>query len=113
MLGYSLAEGTPKGWADFSDLARARLTIEERGSLAFAALKALSTTSAEMTAAAVLGSAGMPLPAFLGGMTDARDWANFAARDELKAYCLAAFEAMTAADQSAFFSHLSNIEVAA
>lgn len=113
MLGFALAESSPHGWRSFADVAAARLSLEERGSLAFAALHSMSSTSAEMTAAAALTAAGAPLPAFLGDMTDARDWASLATRDELRAYCLAAFEAMDAQDQAAFYQHISKIEVAA
>lgn len=47
---------------------------------------------------------GGPLPAFGGVMSAARDWARWASRVELKAYTLAAFEAMTGPDQDAFLS---------
>ncbi len=113
MLGFALTENCPHGWRSFADVAATRMTLEERGSLAFAALHSMSSASAEMTAAAALAAAGAPLPAFLGDMTDARDWASLATRDELRAYCLAAFEAMDPQDQAAFFQHISKIEVAA
>ncbi|TJZ91613.1 hypothetical protein FA743_10985 [Paracoccus gahaiensis] len=45
---------------------------------------------------------GGPLPAFGGVMATARDWASWATRAELKAYCFATFEAMNAQDQAAF-----------
>ena len=68
---------------------------------------------AAIRTAASIGSAGAPLPPFLGGMDEARSWASYASRFELKAYALASFEAMSAKDQAAFFQHISEMEVAA
>lgn len=113
MLGFALTLGTGAGWADFSTLARLRMTETERGALAYATLSALDRDKAEAIVAEFMGAAGEPLPAFLGGMDDARDWASLAARPELKAYALAAFEAMSARDQAAFFRHISEMEIAA
>lgn len=113
VLGYCLTSDTPEGWRDFSRLAAARLTVPERGRLAFACLQSLHPELATMTAAAALGAQGDPGPAFLGGMDDARSWAAWASRGELKAYALAAFEAMSARDQAAFYQHISTLEVAA
>ena len=66
-----------------------------------------------MTAAASIGAAGAPLPPFLCGMDEARAWASFATSSEVKAYALAAFEAMRPKDQAAFFRLISEMEVAA
>jgi len=41
MLGYVLLSDTPEAWAGLSVVLLARLTVEERGKLAFAALRAL------------------------------------------------------------------------
>lgn len=113
MLGYCLTVEAPTAWHGFSFVAAARLSRFERVSLAFAALNAVDADDAEMTAAAVIGSAGDPLPCFLGGMEDARIWASWASRSELKAYALACFEAMTPKDQAAFFRHIGSVEVKA
>ena len=113
MLGYTLTLGTPEAWGGFSVVARARLTACERAGLAVAALGSLSEQEAIAAAASLLGAAGDPLPPFLGGMEDARTWANWATVNELKAYALAAFEAMPPSDQAAFFQHISTLEVAA
>ena len=66
-----------------------------------------------MTAAASIGSAGAPLPPFLGAMDEARFWASYASRSELKAYALASFEALSAKDKAAFFQHLNLKDAAA
>jgi hypothetical protein len=113
MLGYCLTLGTADAWSDFSQVVAARLLEIECASLVFAALQALKPSSAELTAAAAIGAAGAPLPSFLGGMDEARFWASYATRAERKAIALAAFEAMTSADQAAFFQHISEVEVAA
>ena len=48
----------------------------------------------------------MPPAPFLGIMPSARFWADWASVSELKAYCLASFERLSAADQSAFLAHV-------
>lgn len=113
MLGYCLTLGTADAWSGFSFVAAVRLSETERAALAFSALNSLELDHAEMTAAASIGTAGAPLPPFLGGMDEARFWASYASRSELKAYALASFEAMSAKDQAAFFRHISEMEVAA
>lgn len=113
MLGYCLTLGTPDAWCGFKVAAAARLSDAERAALAFSCLNALEDQHAHMTAAAAMGSAGVPLPAMLGGMEEARSWAACATRQELKAFALAAFEAMNAADQAAFFQHIREMEIAA
>lgn len=112
-LGYALTLGTFDAWAGFTAVAAARMSDTERASLAFAALNSLDLDQAEMVAAAVIRPIGTPLPAFLGGMDDARWWADHASRSELKAYALAAHDAMNAQDQAAFFQHIREVEIAA
>jgi len=113
MLGYCLTLDTPEAWSGFCVVASVRLTVAERVSLAVSALSSLEPGHAEMTAAGVIGAAGVPLPPFLGGMDRARFWASCASRSELKAYALASFEAMPPKDRAAFFRHISKMEVAA
>lgn len=113
VLGYCLVLGDPDAWGGFSVVARARMTHEERAALVVAALGSLPYQHALETVATVFGAAGDPLPPFLGGMEDARHWAGWASPNELKAYALAAFEAMPTQDRAAFFRHISTIEVTA
>lgn len=113
MLGYCLTLGTTNGWADFSYIAAVRLSETERAVLATAALNSLKTVDAITTAAAAIGSVGGPLPAFLGGMSDARFWSSIGTRSELKAYALAAYEAMNTKDQVAFFQHINEEDISA
>jgi hypothetical protein len=111
MLGYCLTLGTARAWSGFSAVAATRMTEEERVALAFAALQSLPPQLAELAARAALQAAGAPVPAFLNEMSTARTWANAATTAELKAYTLAGFEAMSAADQAAFFKHISEVEI--
>ena len=113
MIGYCLTLETADAWSGFSYVAAARLSTEERAALAFAALRSLTPSHAEITARAALEAAGAPIPAFLGQMNEARSWAAFASRAELKCYAAAAFEAMSDRDQAAFFRHISKAELAA
>ncbi|WP_417210003.1 hypothetical protein [Antarctobacter sp.] len=113
MLGYTLTLGGAEAWSGFSDVAAARLSTEERAALAYAALRSLHPDHAELTARAAIHAAGAPIPAFLGQMVEARSWAAFASRAELKCYAAAAFEAMSDGDQAAFFRHISEVELAA
>lgn len=113
MLGYCLTLGTADAWSGFSFVAAERLSETERAALAFSTLNSLELDHAEMTAVAVLGLANGPIPSLLGGMDEARFWASCAARSELKAHALAAYEAMTSTDQAAFIRHITSREVAA
>jgi len=112
MLGYCLTDGSADAWSSFGYVAAVRLSVMERVALAFSALSSLDLDIAELTAAASIGSAGAPLPPFLGGIEEARSWASIANRSELKTHALAAYEAMTTRDQIAFFQHLREMEVA-
>ena len=50
--------------------------------------------------------AGMPIAPFDGIMEEAAFWADFATRQELKAYCLACYRSMSASDQAAFLAYV-------
>ena len=112
-LGYALTVADSFAWDGFAKLATLRLAPEERAALAYATLHSLAPKHAELTAAAALASACDPLPPYLGGMHDARSWSNDATLRELKAYALAAYEAMPTRDQMAFLKHISEVEIAA
>ena len=113
MIGYTLTLGDADAWAGFTTVARARLTIEERAALAWAALRSLDTPEqSERVAESVLSFGDYPLPTFLNPMNDARWWASFASPKERKAYALAAYEAMSTKDQMAFYRHIREVEIA-
>lgn len=113
MLGYCLTLGEAKAWDGFSVVAYARLSPEERAALSCASLRSLPEDQALEAVAVIFGAAGAPLPPFLGGMDDARFWASLASVKELKAYALAAFEALPPKERAAFFRFINEIEVPA
>jgi len=106
MVEYALTLGTFEDWLRLAFILNARLSEAENVALAYAALMAIDPKQAELLAAMVLGCTSDPLPAFLGGMSDARYWASWATPRELDAYALAAFEAMQPKRQGAFLSHV-------
>lgn len=93
-------------WSEFTQEVQALLLDYERAALAEAALRALPINDALAVSLEVIGAAGRPMPACLGGMSTARNWAQAATRAELKAYALASFEAMPPGDQAAFLNHV-------
>lgn len=95
------------GWSTFTDDVQAHLLDYERAALAEAALRAIPYDDALSVALEVIGAAGRPLPACLGGMSTARNWAWAATHHELKAYALASFEALPPAEQAAFLNHVN------
>ena len=112
-MGYVLTLHDAAAWLGFAKVATVRMSEEERAALAIAALLSLSPVSAASCASEVLRPAGDPLPAFLGGMEDARHWASIATAAELKAYAVAAHDAMSVHDQNAFFQYIREVEIAA
>ncbi|MBR9763859.1 MAG: hypothetical protein GYB53_10125 [Rhodobacteraceae bacterium] len=112
-LGYALTAADSFAWDSFAKVASLRLAPEERAALAYASLHSLSPYHAELTACAALSPIGEPLPSYLGGMQEARSWSEFAALSELKAYALAAYEALPAREQMAFRKHITEVEIAA
>jgi hypothetical protein len=106
MLGYVLTLGGDS-WFGLRVILRSRLTVVERVALAYQALTALDEEDALEVAKTVFGEAGDPLPAFLAPLADARQWAGYASREELKAYALASFEAMSDRDRSRFLGHIA------
>ncbi len=111
LLGYCLTLGDISAWKAFAQVASVRLNTTERVSLAYATLNALTPQQAEQVASAALSASGAPLPAFLGGLHDARHWASLATKAELKAYALAAFEALSPREQTAFYRHISEVKL--
>jgi len=107
-LGYALILGDAFGWKAVTAVWAARLTAKERASLAFSALASLDYDDAVLTARMCLGDASGPLPAFIGGMEEARFWAENATPIECKAYALAAYEALTKSQKSAFRLHIAS-----
>ncbi len=106
-LGFALTLHDGPAWAAFTAIAAARLTVAERAAMAGAALLALDPDEAEGVIQHLFTGAGYPLPALLAPLPEARIWAAAANQSELKAYALAAFEAMPTRGQSAFCRHIT------
>lgn len=113
-VGYSLLLSDENSWRGLAVILAAQITPEERAALSWASLRSLDAPEqVEMVAEAVLPHAGYPLQTFLNPMSDARWWASCASRSEIKAYAIAAHDAMNFADQMAFRNHISEVEIAA
>lgn len=111
---YALTLCDHASWKKASDFWRLRLPDEQRAALAWAALKSLEPDQARQVFETAHVGAGYPDPAFMNVMSDARWWASLATSNELKAYCVAAHEAMQPRDQEAFLVWASeNMRVAA
>ncbi len=107
MLGYVLTLGTQDAWFGLVPVLVARLTVAERVSLAFMALKALDADDATLTAKAALDrGAGMPIVPLFSHMDGATHWADMAEPDELDAYVLASFNRMAPPRQAAFLDYV-------
>ena len=102
MLGYCLTSGSFDRWMDAAFVWSVRLSIKERVSLTYAALKSLPPEDAQATAEAALAGAGMPQAPLFGFMDQANFWADMAEPQELAAYCLASFKNMASDRQAAF-----------
>ena len=85
----SLIYDTPKDGAyaiiDWAKAFTELLNEAERVALAWTALRRLDCGEAELTCRDVLGGIDRPLPTFISPMSDARWWASYANRAELKA----------------------------
>ncbi len=105
LLGYALVLGTYEAWETASAIWQARLTETERAALAWAALRSLDHDDAVTVAETALGRAGAPDAPLFSEMDQAAFWAERAAPDELAAYAVAIFRAMSRADRRDFLSY--------
>ncbi|MEM6891727.1 MAG: hypothetical protein AAF636_26940 [Pseudomonadota bacterium] len=107
-LGRALLLGTSiEHWKGVALIFMARLTVEERLSVTYAALRSLEPDEAAQVFEFACPSAGYPPPTLDNVMHDARWWASFAIEDELKAYSVAVYEAMSPEGQAAFLEWAS------
>lgn len=104
-LGYVLTLGTEEAWRGLVPVLRARLTVDERAALACSALKALNREDAVMIAGSALcRGAGAPLPPLFDPLDEATRWVGMADTEELDAYAVAIFNAMSSHKQRAFLN---------
>jgi len=104
-LGYALTLGDQDAWWNFLPVLIARLTVEERACLAFMSFKSLDGETASMTAEAALerGSRA-PLPPVADPVDEAAFWVRVADTEELDAFAVAIFNAMSGPKQRAFLN---------
>ena len=83
-------------------------SVKWRATIAWAALRTLPDDVAALVieADSELRGAGPPIPPLSGEMAEAVFWASMASSRELDAYCLACFNMMAPARQSAFLGHV-------
>lgn len=107
MFGFALKLDQIDTWLGAAGVWKIRLTDRERAALAFAALKAQTPEDAAMTAEAVLGLNGSPLPPMISAMDEATFWAAWADPKCVRACVLAGYNSLPEKDQAAFLSHVS------
>jgi len=103
-IGYAIWLDDTDSWMGLVPILQARLAPHQRAALAFVALKALDSTTAKETASAALSypSAQQPIAPLHDHMAEAAFWADMAEPEALEAYCLASFNRMAPARQTAF-----------
>ena len=111
VIGYALTLDSSSGWTAAGAILAARLTRQERGSLAYAALWSMEAADAELVARVALRGAGMPGAPFLGTMDEAESWADLATVQERKAYALACYIRLSERDRAAFLAHVQGVMV--
>ena len=112
-VGYALYLDNADDWHGLPLILRKHLSVTERASLAFMALRAMDRDDAVQTAeAALVEEAGQPIAPLFDHMDAAAHWADMAAAEELEAYCLASFKAMPRVRQSAFLDFVQGRQAA-
>lgn len=103
-VGYCLLLGLDADkWHGLSVVLTAHLSIEQRGAIAWAALRALPPELVLDVADAVLPKkAGMPIAPLFDPVDEAIFWISLADPDELDAYAVATFNAMSRDKKRAF-----------
>ena len=112
MLGYALTLGDTDTWLCAVQVLKARLSDKELAELSYVSLKAQGPDNAAMTAEAVLGQFGTPMPPLISVMDEASFWADFADPKYVKACVIAGFNRMLDRDQIAFLDYIKGREVA-
>lgn len=106
-VGYALYLDNADDWHGLPLILRKHLSVTERASLAFMALRPMDRDHAVQTAeAALTQEAGQPIPPLFDYMDQAAHWVAWAAPEEREAYCLASFNAMPLARQAAFLDFI-------
>ncbi len=113
-FGYALWLDDADSWHGLSIVLSARLTLEQRGALAWAALRALPDQTADCVCQDRATIAGCPVPSFDPDtiMEDATWHASVSSPMERKAYSAAHFQAMDLSDRVAFLSWANEVKAA-
>ncbi len=101
-IEYALTLDAADYWDGLAVVLAARLTVQERMSLAYAANLSLEPEDAEQAFCAAHSKAGMPISYLFSVMDEADFWADMATPEERDAYCLASFRRMRPERQTAF-----------
>ncbi|MCP4944163.1 MAG: hypothetical protein GY924_19580 [Planctomycetaceae bacterium] len=109
MLHHALTLDTSDCWWGLKTVFKARLTVNERASIALMVLRSLDPGDVEKVVYAALTgtTAGQPIPPLMSAKQEANDWAAFATQLELKIYALACFEHLSEQNRVAFLSYVS------
>jgi hypothetical protein len=108
-LGYALTMADPKKWASTAIIWEARLDTSERYQLARSVMLAMRPEDIEALVSDVLGGTGCPPPPFLAPLDDAHWWSALASPAERRAFCLAAFLAMSKREQRSFLAFAEGV----
>lgn len=109
MLGYALTMHDFETWEAASAVWQARLTPEECAALAWAALRSLDRDHALAVTEAVLDGAGAPLPPLFNAADEAVFWAGIASPEEIDAYAVATFNALSPAKRRDFIDYAREV----
>ena len=114
MVGYTLLLGADAdNWHGLTVVLTARLTPQERGAMAWAVLRSLTTDQVISVAETVLPKGtGAPIAPLFNHMDEAAFWADMAEPEALEAYCLASFNAMPVPRKAAFLEFVQRRQVA-
>lgn len=108
-LGYALTLNDYESWEATSAVWQARLPLEERVALAWAALRALDRDHAITLTEAVLGGAGAPLPPLLGLIDEAAFWVSIASPEEIDVFAVATFNALSPAKRQDLINYATEV----
>lgn len=112
-VGYAAWLNTADAWHSLTVVLTARLSRVERIALAWSVLRSLTPDEIAATVDSVLpDSTPAPMVPLYGYMDEAAFWADMAEPEALEAYCLASFDRMAPARQSAFLNHVMGRQVA-
>ena len=106
-IGFALWIGDTEQWFGLSEVFRARLTPQERASLAFQTLKSLDHDDASIAAKLALygAASGAPIAPLFDPVDEAAHWAARSDLEELDTYLVAIFDAIPPSRQRAFLDY--------